>query len=431
MLGTAGRRLLSNSGWNLLAHGAGFVTALVAIPVLIRNLGTEAFGVFSIYMAVVGYFGLLDLGIGRAVTSQVAHYDTLGEPRTMVTSIATANAMLALLGAMGCALVLLLREPILSLLLRNSSGVDADRSASLVILALTIPLVVVTSGFRGALEGLREFRGVSRIAMPVSVLLFAAPALASTVSPSLAVVMGAVLGVRLLGLLLFARAAQRRVEGLAQGRFEHAHAKALLRSGGWMTVSNVVSPLMTNLDRVLVGTQVSMTAVAHYVTPYEVATRTLLGASSIATAAFPEFVRTSSDGTATAMRRRHLLKTAALAFAAATVPAVGVFAFAHALLSLWISPAFADESHLILRVLLIGVVINGATYIPAVFIQAAGRADVTAKFHLLELCLYLPALFALLSAFGVLGAAVAWVARVTLDAAFLFGYALRLLRPQP
>lgn len=431
MLGTAGRRLLSNSGWNLLAHGAGFVTALVTIPVLIRHLGAEAFGVFSIYMAVVGYFGLLDLGIGRAVTSQVAHYDTLGEPRTMVTSIATATTMLALLGAIGCALVLLLREPILSLLLRNSSGVDADRSASLVILALTIPLVVVTSGFRGALEGLREFRGVSRIAMPVSVLLFAAPAIASTVSPSLAVVMGTVLTVRLLGLLLFARAAQRRIEGLAQGRFERAQARALLHSGGWMTVSNVVSPLMTNLDRVLVGTQVSMTAVAHYVTPYEAATRMLLGASSIATAAFPEFVRTSSDGTDAAMRRRHLLKTAALAFAAAAVPAVIVFAFAHTLLSLWISPAFADESHLILRVLLVGVVINGATYIPSVFIQAAGRADVTAKFHLLELCLYLPTLFALLSLFGVLGAALAWVARVTLDAAFLFGYALRLLRSQP
>jgi len=431
MLGTAGRRLLSNSGWNLLAQGAGFVTALVAIPVLIGKLGTETFGIFSIYMAVVGYFGLLDLGIGRAVTSQVAHYDALGESRTMVASIATATAMLALLGVVGCGLVLLLREPILALLLRNSSGVDDDRAASLVILALTIPIVVVTSGFRGALEGLREFRGASQIATPVSILLFAAPALASAASPSLAAVMGAVLGVRLLGLLLFARAAQRRIHGLALVRFERAHARALLRSGGWMTVSNVVSPLMTNLDRVLVGTQVSMTAVAHYVTPYEMATRVPLGAGSIATAAFPEFVRLSSDGTDAARRHRHLLKTTALALAAVAVPAVIVFAFAHSILSLWLSPAFADESHVILRTLLVGAVVNGTCSIPFAFIQAAGRADITAKFHLLELCLYLPTLFGLLSLFGVQGAALAWVARVTLDAAFLFGYALRLLRATP
>ena len=139
-------------------------------------------------------------------------------------------------------------------------------------------------------------------------------------------------------------------------------------------------------------------------------------------------MRLSAGDTAASARRRHFRRTSALALLAAFVPAAFVFAFAHPILSAWISPSFADESHQILRVLLVGVAINGASYIPFALVQGSGRADMTAKFHLLELCLYVPALLALLSTFGALGAAFAWVARVTLDAALLFGYALRSLR---
>lgn len=428
MLGSAGRRLVSNSGWNLLGHGAGFVAALIAIPILIRNLGAGTFGLFSIYMAVVGYFGLLDLGIGRAVTLQVAHHDSRNEPQIMVSSIATAVALLAGLGAIACVSILVSRNSILGLLMANSPVTVSDGADSLAVLAVTIPVVLLASVFRGALEGLREFKRVSQIAMPVSALLFAAPALVSAWSPTLTSMMWTVLAVRVMALALFARSSQRRIDGLRSGRPAPAQAASLLKAGGWMTVSNAVSPLMTNLDRVLIGTHVSMTAVAHYVTPYEMATRLLIGASSIGSAAYPEFVRLAASDASASARRRHFLRTSALALLAAFAPAALVFAFAHPILSLWISAPFADQSHQILRVLLVGVAINGASYISFALVQGSGRADVTAKFHLFELCLYVPALIALLSMFGAIGAAFAWVGRVTLDAALLFGYALRLLR---
>ena len=40
-----------------------------------------------------------------------------------------------------------------------------------------------------------------------------------------------------------------------------------------MTVSNVVNPLMVYFDRFLIGGRISMSAVAFYVTPYEVVTK--------------------------------------------------------------------------------------------------------------------------------------------------------------
>ena len=64
---------------------------------------------------------------------------------------------------------------------------------------------------------------------------------------------------------------------------------SLLRLGGWMTVSNLVSPLMVYLDRFFVGAAISMAAVTYYTTPYEVVTRALLLPRAVMGVLFPEF----------------------------------------------------------------------------------------------------------------------------------------------
>jgi O-antigen/teichoic acid export membrane protein len=104
---------------------------------------------------------------------------------------------------------------------------------------------------------------------------------------------------------------------------------------------------------------------------------------------------------------------------------------AHPILAWWVSPALADRSAPIMQILLVGIVINAAAYIPFAFIQGAGRSDTTAKFHVIELVLYVPAIFYLLNRMGLIGVAIAWVLRVAFDALLLFGYAARQLRDRP
>jgi Na+-driven multidrug efflux pump len=84
----------------------------------------------------------------------------------------------------------------------------------------------------------------------------------------------------------------------------------------------------------------------------------------------------------------------------------------------------------VLQLLAIGVLINACAYLPASFLHAAGRPDVTAKLHMLEFPLYIPLVCWLIHGFGIEGAACAWVLRVSLDAALLFWMAGRAL-PKP
>jgi len=60
------------------------------------------------------------------------------------------------------------------------------------------------------------------------------------------------------------------------------------------------------------------------------------------------------------------------------------------------------------------------SHVPCGYLQASGRPDIPARFHVLELLVHLPLTWAFVHTWGITGAALAWTARVALDAALLF-----------
>ena len=71
--------------------------------------------------------------------------------------------------------------------------------------------------------------------------------------------------------------------------FERNGLSYLLSSGGWMTVSNVISPLLSIVDRFLIGAMVSVGAIALYTTPYEMAAKLQIVPGALVRVLFPSF----------------------------------------------------------------------------------------------------------------------------------------------
>src|SRR4051812_5597637 len=69
---TDSKLLARNTALNVAGQAVPLIAALVAIPWLIRGLGADRFGVLTLAWATIGYFGLVDLGLGRALTHAVA-----------------------------------------------------------------------------------------------------------------------------------------------------------------------------------------------------------------------------------------------------------------------------------------------------------------------------------------------------------------------
>jgi O-antigen/teichoic acid export membrane protein len=168
-----------------------------------------------------------------------------------------------------------------------------------------------------------------------------------------------------------------------------------------------------------------MTAVAYYATPYEIATKLWMIPGALMGVLFPAFaVALVQDQ----MHASRLFNRAVIYTFITLFPFVLIIVtFSHEGLSLWLGSEFASNSTLVLQLLAIGVLINSCALVPFGMVQGAGRPDLTAKLHLIELPFYLLFLWWLLDVYGIVGAAIAWVVRVAIDALFLFSMVGRLL----
>src|SRR5213080_1256170 len=104
---TSGRLLARNTIWNLVGSGAPMIVAVFCIPVLIRGLGTDRFGVLTLAWALIGYASLFDLGLGRALTQLVAKKLGAGEEREIPSVAWTSLLLMVVLGIVGAAAVFL------------------------------------------------------------------------------------------------------------------------------------------------------------------------------------------------------------------------------------------------------------------------------------------------------------------------------------
>ena len=200
----------------------------------------------------------------------------------------------------------------------------------------------------------------------------------------------------------------------------------LLRFGGWITFDNLIGPLMISVDRFIIGSLLSVGMATYYVIPQEMLTKLLIIPMGLQQAIFPAFSGVSRTEAALLYR-----KSADTILLLMLPLALLVLLFAREVLTLWMGPAFASKSFHVLEWLSTGILINSVAHVPSSMIQAIGRPEVNAKIHTLELPVYLVLAWWMIGHYGILGAAIAWVLRVSVDTACFFAVGYRVLPCSP
>jgi len=425
-LADRGRVIARSTLWNLLGQILPAVVALFAIPWLVKGLGTDRFGILTLAWTLIGYFSLFDFGLGRALTQFVS--ERIGQSREdeVPDIVWAATYVMALVGVLAGAAMALSSPWLVGRALRVPPSMQQETLYALFVLAGAIPIVTAHAGLRGVLEASLRFDLTNAVRIPLGVLTFVGPLCVLPFSRSLWVVVAVLALARAAAFLAQLVLCMQTVPGLRRSTRPRFRAVVpLLRFGSWMTLSNVVSPLMVSLDRFVIGGVISMTAVAYYSTPYEAVTKLLLIPAALVGVLFPAFSRSFvQDRARTLQLFRRGVKLLALALFPLCLLTV---TFAREALTIWLGRDFADKSTLVLQLLAIGVFVNGIANVPFALIQGIGRPDTTAKLHLLELPVYLTTLWWLVHMWGIVGAAVAWLGRVALDALLLFIVAERSL----
>jgi O-antigen/teichoic acid export membrane protein len=288
--------------------------------------------------------------------------------------------------------------------------------------------VITCTGLRGLLEAMHRFDWVNAIRVPSGVFTFAGPLLILPFSNSLVPIVAVLVAGRVVAWIAHLVFCARAIPGLIRPiAIDAAMVRVLLRFGGWMTVTNIVGPVMVYMDRLLIGATVSTAAVAYYAAPYEVITKMWLVPGALLGVLFPAFsagLKTDPDW----VRQTFTRSVELLLLILFPMSLVGVV-FAEEGLRLWLGPEFAIHGATVAKWLAVGVFINSLALVPFTLIQGGGRPDLTAKVHMAELAPYLLGLWWFTTRYGIEGAAIIWTIRAAADAVILFALA-RAFLPQ-
>jgi O-antigen/teichoic acid export membrane protein len=423
---TPGRLLVRNSFLSVAGQVGPLVVAVLAVPILVRALGVDRFGILTLAWAAIGYFSLFDLGLGRALTQSLSA--AIGGGRTHDLPSLTKAALSAMTGlGVAGALVFAAATPwIVEHALKIPIALRAETLTSFHLLCVSLPFVLATAGLRSVFEAHQEFGIATALRVPYAIFNFVAPLAVLPFSHSLVPVVAILVVGRVATCLAHWIVARRCFAFLrARVRVNRELLKPLFKTGGWMTISNIISPLMVNFDRFVVGALLSVTAVAYYATPYDMVMKLLVLPSALLGVLFPAFAeRFEHDRSAMALL---LDRTIRLMLLVIFPPALLLVAFAREGMQLWLGGDFAAHSAVVVRWLAAGVLINSVGQIAFAAVQGVGRADLTAKLHAVELPIYAAVLFALTRSLGLAGVAIAWTLRVTFDTSVLLVLAARRL----
>lgn len=419
------KSLVKSSAWNLIGQGAPILFALITVPLLLKTIGEARYGFLTVVWVLIGYLGLFDFGVGKAMTRVVA--ERLGQGDRVGAGVVAKAALMMMLGIglLSATGFLVFADFIVGRLALppalHQEGVNAMR-----ILALGLPFVMLTSGYRGCLEACNQFGPLNIVRVGMGLFTYLAPLAAVLWSPRLEFLVAAVVAMRVVANVVHRLLYQRYCSfELATGVPDQwrVELRKLLGFGGWMTVSNIISPMMNSLDRLIIGTIVPVAAVGYYATAYDMISKVLMLPYSITGAAFPAMAGMADDGQ---VRRVYAGMFKFMAILVLPVLA-GAALLADVGFHAWLGQRFAQEAAPALKILAVGLLFNCVAQVPATLILTRGSPRWMALCHVVEAPCYLGLVMFLTTKWGIQGTALAWAIRAAVDAMLLAYLAQRKL----
>jgi O-antigen/teichoic acid export membrane protein len=409
------RPLKTNFVVNLLSPIVRIAVSFATIPIYIHHLGDARYGVLQIAWMLLGYFGFLDLGLSRASTNALAKLRAASQSdraRVLLTTLVLSLGF----GVAGSALLFAVGWYLFQHVLSVPADLKWEIAQSFPWMACLFPMTLVAGVGLGALESRERFLLANSLQImsnslgqivPVIIAVFVSPSL-TLVIPSVALTQAATTIV--IGLCVY------RLEGPFSFRaFDRSEAKTLLHYGGWVSVTNVIQPILGSADVFLIGSVLGVAQVAHYAVPMSLVLRTQTLPAALGRTFFPRL--SSLPREAAHELGARALKT--LGYSYAVVCAPGII-LAPVFIRYWIGHDFGLVSGPVAPILFFGAWFGGLSFVAYTLIQSQGRPDLTGKLHFAELLPFLGVLWVLTESFGIKGAAIAWTLRSVVDAFAMF-----------
>ena len=401
----------ANLAASALANAWIALVQIAFVPVYIRFLGVEAYGLIGVYAFLQISLWILDMGLTPALSRWVARASAgdggFDEPRRLLRSVEWAFAGL---GAMVVVAAAAGAPWLASRWLRIETLAPGAAEASLAFIGALIAVRLFIGAYRGVVSGAQRLVWLSGAGSAFATLRGAGVIGVLWISPAIEAFFAFQLAVTIAEALTMNRKAWRLVPSTRPASFSVDALRAIRRYSGGATLLAVLLLALTQADKLLLSALLPLGAFAHYALASSVAGTISLLTAPASSVAFPRLNELAARGDPRAYAGA--FHAFAQVLGVATAPAAIVLAlFAPEVLGLWTRDAAVTRAAApLLAPLALGALLFALTSMPFLLPMVRGTPGVLARAYAVLVVAYVPALWLTVPAHGAMAAAWAWVA---------------------
>ncbi len=404
-----------NVRYNIIANFAGRAWAalmvLAFLPLYVRFLGIEAYGLIGVSVSLMALLAVFDMGLSTTLNRELARLSASrraeGEARDLVRTFEWIYWGTGLLLGGVIALV----APLIARDWLNAQDVAVQTiEQAILIMGLVVALQWPNSLYSGGLMGLQR-----------QVLLNAIRAGAATLQAGGAVLVLWLVSATisayflwqvLIGALHTAIVAAwlwKSLPGSAAPVFRRTLLAANWRFAGGITGITLLVTVLTQTDKIVLSKMLPLEIFGYYSLATAIASALNYVSNPIFSAMFPRFSQAIASGNATEMASLYHKSSQLMA---ALVAPLWIFMalFSEELLLLWFGDApIVARTHLLVSLIVTGTALNALVTLPYALQLAHGWTALSFYKNVISMAIFVPLLFWLIERYGAVGAALAWI----------------------
>jgi O-antigen/teichoic acid export membrane protein len=411
--------LKANVAANFLGQGWRVLMSLAFVPLYIRYLGIEAYGLIGVFAVLQAWLGLLDMGMKPALIREMARFTGGAHDAQsiwdLLRSIESISIAIAALVAMG---VWAASGWLAADWVRAEKLPVAVVAQAFALMGVVTALQFVESIYTSSIAGLqRQVLQNAVASLMTTVRGLGAVAILMWVSPTITTFFIWQGLVSLLTVMVFAGVVYRVLPSPPRpARFSMPALIGVWRYAAGIVGITLLALLLTQVDKLLLSRLLSLEAFAHYALAGVVASALYSLVGPITATYYPRITELAMRGDDIALRAAYhqgaQLVTVLMGAAAAVM-----MIFGDQVLLLWTQdPPLVRHVAPLLPVLALGTLFNGLMWIPYQLQLAHGWTSLTIKVNSVAVVILVPAILWAVPTYGALGAAWVWV---TLNAGYI------------
>lgn len=381
-------------------------------PIYISVLGIESYGLITFNLTLISISAIMDLGLGATITRELAllssRKGTESEQREIVKTLGTVYWGLAIL----IALIIFFSADFISQNWINNQFFDPEMIISTVkLMSLTVALQFPTSLYQGALMGLQRQVIVNKILVILGTFRsLGAVLVILTISSTIESffiwqVISSVVSCIVFNIFIWRNLPKSSIPTL----FNIRTLKKIWKFAAAMSLNSIISILLTQLDKIILIRILTLTEFGYYSVALTSASFIWLILNPFNAAVFPRLVQLYELKNNRKLKFEFHHYSQILSVLLLPLSALLII-YSHEILMIWLNdPIIADNSYIIMGLILFGTMLNGLPSVPGNCSIGFGWPMLVTYVNLSQLIVIIPLLLWLVSLYNGIGAAITWV----------------------